>query len=410
MKNTNSSFPHFFFDSKPVYFAFPDNVLDYDCSSCGAKCCRGHGFAASMDRELPGLLTRFPELAYTAIRHSGNWTQFFNLPGNCFLLDGGHSCSIENQLGKTMKPGVCRAFPFNNISSSDNLLIIAPHFLCPLNLTQNNSGLSHKGSHAEIFQELLETGILANHSMHNKLCINEPIDSFLNKEVILRDICTQNIGHQNFSSSISGLSCDKTAHNLSISRAERLMGLDRCKKLPAEMTDDFLLALAPMFSISFSDLPVLGRLKALALTESLLRTIFALNNNTLSLQGLAITFDHVASIIHLFTCEHTQLPDRANTSPNTTSLKLLNLKDPQISMAAAIVIRLIQRGVPPLEALEEAVPPEMPIVNRMVLFQALGRHLKRYWHEQTESVSSPTTEIHNLGPHASSILPVPPCD
>src|SRR5512146_998408 len=45
-----------------LHFAFADGAIGYDCVACGARCCKGLGFALGRD-ELVQLLAHAPRLA-----------------------------------------------------------------------------------------------------------------------------------------------------------------------------------------------------------------------------------------------------------------------------------------------------------------------------------------------------------
>jgi Fe-S-cluster containining protein len=119
-----------------VYFAFPSGRLGYDCVTCGAKCCRGHGFEVLAGRELQHqLATTHPIRFFLDPCESGAADHYHarNLQPACFFLDGQNMCSIQVKHGYAAKPETCRLFPFNGISRAGDFLIVAPHRgLCPL--------------------------------------------------------------------------------------------------------------------------------------------------------------------------------------------------------------------------------------------------------------------------------------
>jgi Fe-S-cluster containining protein len=96
-----------------VCLAFPDGVFDYVCAECNALCCRGHGFAGSIEQEVGQLFTLYPELESTVTERRADIVSFANVDVGCQLLDGDKLCRIEKEHGYDLKPGVCRTFLFN---------------------------------------------------------------------------------------------------------------------------------------------------------------------------------------------------------------------------------------------------------------------------------------------------------
>ena len=118
-----------------VYFAFASGRLSYDCVSCNAQCCRGHGYFITRTREL-GSHARRPGLPlFIGVSDAGNSSQYYvsNCAPGCFFLSNDGRCQIHAEHGYSAKPETCRLFPFNNLSLLGRFLIVAPHdYLCPL--------------------------------------------------------------------------------------------------------------------------------------------------------------------------------------------------------------------------------------------------------------------------------------
>ena len=118
-----------------VHFTFGSGRLAYDCASCGAQCCRGHGFLAREGAEVATLLNEAPELLVFLERgHSQrHYVDTRNLAPGCFFLDASSLCRLHAAHGEAAKPETCRLFPFNDVLTSDGALIVRPHMaLCPL--------------------------------------------------------------------------------------------------------------------------------------------------------------------------------------------------------------------------------------------------------------------------------------
>lgn len=120
-----------------VYFPFESGRLSYDCEQCGAKCCRGYGYALSTS-ELAVQLRIRPALRFfvDAGLPQSRLHQIGNCPPSCFFLDADARCAIHSLHGYRVKPETCRLFPFNQLRICDPYLIVLPHDeICPLGVT-----------------------------------------------------------------------------------------------------------------------------------------------------------------------------------------------------------------------------------------------------------------------------------
>jgi hypothetical protein len=138
-----------------IYFAFPDATLTYDCRSCGAQCCRGKDFYLS-HRELDVLSMHYPGLELFAAAPPNAAQQTLAVvepPPQCFFLDDGGRCRVENQLGRRHKPTACRLFPFNWFMAFDNVLTVGFADICPVELWQPG-GRTSPVEHAHLAAEL----------------------------------------------------------------------------------------------------------------------------------------------------------------------------------------------------------------------------------------------------------------
>lgn len=118
--------------AEDVMFAFGDGLLKYDCVSCQAKCCRGHGWAVDPRTELGGRAVDNAHLGLFLNKHRG-LPIVSNLPPACFFLDQNEQCRIHLEDGFNAKPESCRLYPFNNFVLVDRFLIVRPQTAtCPL--------------------------------------------------------------------------------------------------------------------------------------------------------------------------------------------------------------------------------------------------------------------------------------
>lgn len=149
------------FSRSQVYFAFASGRLTYDCASCGAQCCRGHGYSGQIGVPLQTQLADRPSMA-VFLEHTGPGQYLMkNCPPGCFFLTEGNLCGIEMTQGHTAKPETCRIFPFNNLRRTAQHLIVAPHtMLCPLRIVPAGER-SEQSSHEALIQALTAQGISA---------------------------------------------------------------------------------------------------------------------------------------------------------------------------------------------------------------------------------------------------------
>ncbi|MCC7002388.1 MAG: YkgJ family cysteine cluster protein [Gemmatimonadaceae bacterium] len=150
--------------TEDVYFAFPDGHLDYDCQSCGATCCRGHGYLVQIGRELNAQLRAHPASRMFMVDASDRGPRAFqmkNCPPGCFFLQEDLRCRIHAEHGYGAKPETCRLFPFNHVRRVGSTLIVRPHpSLCPLAVTPPGTR-SERSSHAELLASFAQFGLAA---------------------------------------------------------------------------------------------------------------------------------------------------------------------------------------------------------------------------------------------------------
>ena len=144
-----------------TYFAFGDGSLDYDCRTCDAQCCRGHGFLIHKD-ELATTIALKPAVAWFSdlpIGPVGTTVQVRNCPPTCFFLDRNGQCDVQIQHGFAAKPETCRLFPFNDFRILGDQLIVSPHrTLCPLSVVPSGSA-SPLSEHARLWNAMAQRGI-----------------------------------------------------------------------------------------------------------------------------------------------------------------------------------------------------------------------------------------------------------
>lgn len=136
------------FADEDVLFTFQSGRFGYDCISCGAQCCNGHGFLSQVEREVAPQTRRRPAVRFFLERGrdvQSGMLSMANCAQGCFFLQEDRLCAIHADEGLTAKPETCRLFPFNNLVRTENTLIVSPHTgLCPLSILPR--GMNYEGS------------------------------------------------------------------------------------------------------------------------------------------------------------------------------------------------------------------------------------------------------------------------
>ena len=189
--------------SDRVYFAFGSGRLTYDCVTCGAQCCRGHGYELTGGgAELQAQMASRPLVRLfldpcEAIDHHHYHVR--NCAPGCFFLDEGNRCRIQIEHGYGAKPETCKLFPFNHLVRVQDHLVVAPHSsLCPLGVVRDGAH-DDRSRHEDLLAGLTADGIRTH------LADAMPIEPDVSRLVILeRAIVTLSEGHLS--------RCDYTAY------------------------------------------------------------------------------------------------------------------------------------------------------------------------------------------------------
>lgn len=348
------------------YFAFPDRAYHYDCASCDALCCRGHGIGTAA-RETPALLSRYPELAWTATRNGREGSNFTNPAGGCFFLTADNLCRVEQEHGRDAKPGVCRLFPFNDFSRIGDVVVVRPHFLCPLRLLPGEG----VGRHAEIETSLLETGVVSR--ALRQPGPDMPLDRALElvrKEEVFRDKCGAAIGLGTFNDLLDAQSEDKAGFLEWRERALRLWGIS-AEPAPRDYLDDYLLALAPPLRVRIILLSERDKLRILFLAGAYLRKVARVSSRPLTLQGAHQLIVNVVGVLRLFAYGNVSLrlsvPEAAQG---------LDMQNPLMTVAFFQALEDLQEGRKLFDALEAALPARVSDVDRVIFFHQLARRIR----------------------------------
>ena len=357
----------------PLYFAFPDGVYDYVCAECTALCCKGHGFAGSLKRELRSLFVLYPKLESMAVSRVGDTVDFLTTKDGCVLLDADNRCRIEKEHGKARKPNVCNLFPFNDFTRIGKTVVVIPRFLCPLRLVLPASPGQVQGTHATIEAGIRDTEVLSKEYISTKVrphLLHPSTDAVatLEREKRFRDLCALSLGHRRFSDTLKEASNDGAAMDKFVARVARLMKIEvPPRSRPRDQLDDLFLAIAPPYRLYMLKLTSEQMLRALAVAELTVRDGRSLWKLPPSLQGvmnLASGFGPVQRLL--------AYGEEPFEFVKPIAKKDLAFNDAELTFAAYLFQRQAAGPAGVLGALEEAIPTGMPVSDRSILFQKLG--------------------------------------
>lgn len=141
-----------------VYLAFPDGVLNYECSSCDQRCCKTGGLAV-LPQEREQLVRSHPALDLVA-PPPGPGIEIIATPiSACWFLEDCRCTLLQrgadrhNRKHTPPRPSICTLFPFNLFATLGETLVVAPNSLCPLT-TRGRGGVTH----AEILELVRQVG------------------------------------------------------------------------------------------------------------------------------------------------------------------------------------------------------------------------------------------------------------
>lgn len=348
------------------YFAFPDRAYHYNCAKCDALCCRGHGIGTTA-KETPQLLAHYPELAWAATKSGPAGSDFSNPAGGCFFLNDEKLCQIEVEHGREAKPGVCVLFPFNDFSRLGDIVVVRPHFLCPLRLTPGEG----VGRHAELEQLMHETGVVTRAlGQPGPELSPEKAEEIVSREEKFRDKCGAAIGKVSFETLLESEAEDKAEFRSWQERALRLWGVSS-ESAPRGYLDDILLALAPPLRMRAVLLSERKRLRILSLAAAYVRSVAMVTARPLTLQGAHQMIVNVLPVLRLFA--------RGNASlrlPRSGDKLGVEFQNPQLTLAFFQVLEDLQGGKKLFDALKRAAPNRWSNIERALFFHQLARRIQ----------------------------------
>lgn len=355
----------------PIHFAFPDGVFDYVCAECDALCCRGQGFGGSLRREMGTLLTLYPSLQSMATRRRGDVIHFATFRQGCQFLDDDRRCRIERVHGKALKPGVCTLFPFNAFSRIGAVLVVSPHFICPLRLRVPAAPGAVAGTHGEIAAAITESGLIDEQTWRqavepSRLAARDDAPAVLEREAQFRDRCRDALGRASFRTVLATASSNPDHFAETADRAAASLGL---AAVPPDASsggmDDVLLAVAPSFRLRLLDLTSDSILLALDIGERLLRGAAVAGTTPPTPQS---GFAHLAAMAPLL-----KLLARTRPLEEIEGVKTPPFGNPEMTRAARTLLAGLFAGQSGLAAAEAAVADLPASSDRVALLMEMGR-------------------------------------
>lgn len=362
----------------PLYFAFPDGVFNYVCAECTALCCKGQGFAGSLEKELRPLFVLYPQIESMAIRREGDYIEFATPSSGCLLLDSDNWCRIEKEHSKAAKPSVCNLFPFNNLMQIGKAIAVRPHFLCPLRIQVPARPGSVEGTHATLETAIRSSPMITSEFMSARkplFGINKSVNanSVLEREVSFRDLCSLELGQSRFAEALKKVSADPDALDGFVVRAARILGLP-VPAQPRDSVDDLLIALAAPLRLEMLHLSSEAILRALALGEIIFRQAILLANIPLTPQdafGILTRFGPGLRLL-AYGDEPLDLPASANVVAPPFG-------DSDMIFAAFLAIRDARGSVGVLNALEKSIKPSFTVSDRSILINQIGAEVEEVY-------------------------------
>lgn len=231
----------------PLFFAFQDGQVGYDCDSCDGHCCLEAGGLAMVPNQIEGLGRElFEPLVSGASR---GLLQIDIGVGGCPALAASGRCRIHVEGGRRHKPVTCALFPFNILVRTRDFCVVVPHFgyCCPLVLDPPPGMVVTR--HREIGDDLAH---FFGGSLEPFRLISVPAQRgvSLDSEQLMLDIVNDARGRLALGAALSEASGNPESDLLvRAGEALELLGLNSAPESPADV--DMLLPMVPALRTAF---------------------------------------------------------------------------------------------------------------------------------------------------------------
>jgi hypothetical protein len=313
---------------------------------------------------------------YPALEGAVNWRRgevitLHNPVLGCYFLQEDNRCGIEVKHGTQLKPGLCRLFPFNNFSRlGGDIVVLAPHFLCPVRVvlprSDNVEGRHHKLIHAAKESFLLDHGDFSVNVAPLALATGQTPQGALQQETEFRDACSDSLQTTRFYEVLARSSTDPDSLKRFLHRAALVCGVVPAAPQGRDYLDDILLVLASYWRLKILSLGRERMLRVLALAEVLIRRLASLSPRTMTPQEVDHFYLEMVPACHLLSqAESPMIVPNAfrNVPPFGTA---------ELTFTAYRALRGATKNV--LVAFEEAFSQNTPTHDRMAILIELGRH------------------------------------
>ncbi len=374
-----------------LFLAFPDGVYHYVCAECTAICCKGHGLSATK-AEMPVLLTRYPATGSLAHGRSGSVITLSTLTNACVFLDTDELCRIEKDLGRAAKPSLCKLFPFNAYKRIGRTIAVYPHFLCPFRLQIPARPGKVEGTHALIdpafrFSGLLEPAYVSANVSSAPLHPSLDADQVIARERAFLKRCARGLGKKTLFDVLREASTDPGSLSSFVSRALKVLALPRQRRsVKPDRIDDIMIALAVPLRLQMLTLSSEGILRALALSELVIRRVATLPVEPIAPHAVySFLGEHMPGIRFIARgVEPLVIPPGVN-------LNAPPIGDPGLTFSSFVFIRELRDSANVLRSFEKAVPASMTTADRSTFLQMMGRMLD-HTHVHTANSEPPKEE------------------
>jgi hypothetical protein len=198
------------------------------------------------------------------------------------------------------------------------------------------------------------------------------VEGVIKREESFRDICTRALGSEKFTDVITSCSSEPEVLHETTQRAARILGaLNGVERHERDEIDDMLLVLAPIHRLSFLYLSSETILRALAISEFMVREITAISGARMSLQGVSSVLGNSTIIARLLA-----RGDETIALADPQSVQSPQFGDAGMFFAAFAALRAIASGSRIFDALEAPLA-NLSLSDRSALLVELSAYIER---------------------------------
>ncbi len=352
------------------YVTFIDGSLHYNCAKCKDNCCKGLGFGGREKGSMGSLLENNPYLLPWVQKRNKGFISLSTPKSGCWYLRNDGRCMVELNYGRSAKPDVCLAFPFNRLYTIGDHLVIKPNYLCShLEPVIPPRPGDVTGSHTAVVEELYATGMVSRKLQTIEDYYGEDVDLLLAGESDFRDACGEALGSRTVTNLLADFSQNSNDFFDFKNRALKLLGYNSSEiTLNNNHYDDKLLVMLPTFHFDLISLPNEGRLRALLLAEHLIHFgFFGLVDPKIT--DLHYFFDLINPLLRVLAFGDEPFEPFKDWNPDKNR-PFLDETDHKVAFATMII--LTKKGYGTIEALEESLAAVQKPLERFLFMRRLA--------------------------------------